>query len=255
MHYNGLPPAPTDVAAHFTTKVSAGWRWYEIPLYSSGTSMYPMIVLKNGTTTTSRILINKVEIIKAKPGTELMYSKKWASGMLSQFSSATETTAWAFESVADPAIRPNYAINSGKLVINFPDSSYRGIKLTSMVSPGTVRTGKTHVGKMSGVSFKYAYNGTLTNPVITFYLFNSAGVNNATFSEFAACGSIFKTTTNEKGEYRTAYLPVTNDGYVQVVLKNGGPGNFYIDDLTLESDWDTNNYWDSSVSYFESNNW
>jgi hypothetical protein len=246
--FNGLPPAPTDVAAHFTTKVSGSWRWYEIPLYSSGTVMYPMIVLKNGNTTTSRILINKVEIIRAKPGTELMYSKKWVNGMLSPFSSATETTAWAFESVADPAIRPNYNIDSGKLIINFPDWNYRGIKMTSMVSPGTVRTGKTHNGKMSGVSFKYAYSGYLYYPVITFYLFNSAGVNNATFSEFAACGSIYKTTTNEKGEYRTAYLPVTSDGYVQVVLKNGGPSNFYIDDLALESDWDTNNYWDSTLN-------
>jgi hypothetical protein len=210
--------------------------------------MYPMLVLKNGNTTTSRVLINKVEIIRAKPGTEMVFSKKWVNGMMSSFDSSTETTAWAFESVADPAIRPNYNIDSGKLIINFPDWNYRGIKFTSMVSPGTVRTGKTHIGKMSGVSFKYAYSGYLYYPVITFYLFNSAGVNNASFSEFAACGSIYKTTTNEKGEYRTAYLPVTSDGYVQVVLKNGGPSNFYIDDLALESDWDTNNYWDSTLN-------
>ena len=244
---NGLPPAPTDIAAHFTSRLSSSWRWFEVPLYSSGTSMYPILVVKNGNTTTAQILINKVEIIKAKPGTELMYSKKWVNGMLSPFSSATETTAWAFESVADPAIRPNYTIDSGKLIVNFPDWNYRGIKFTSMVSPGTVRTGKTHTGKMSGVSFKYAYSGYLYYPVITFYLFNSSGVNNATFSEFVACGSLYKTTTNEKGEYRTAYLPTTADGYVQVVLKNGGPGNFYIDDLALESDWDTSDYWDSTL--------
>ena len=246
--FNGLPPQPTDLGAYLTLSMSTKWRWYETALYSNGTVMYPQIVIKNGNVSDAEVLINKVEVVKRNPGTELLYGKKYVKGMYSQWDSSTETTCWAAEALGSPSVKPDWYPDKGKLVLNFADTTYRGIKLTSMVTPGTVRTGVVPIkGHWAGGSMKISSDGKLSNPVVIIYIFGAKGPNQIEYNDLAATASLYKISGNETGIMRQAYVPFTGDLYQQIVIKNAGAGKIYLDDFALEAEQDTSNYWDFTL--------
>jgi hypothetical protein len=249
--YNGVPPAETDIAAHLVFTVSTGWKWFEVPLYSSGTSMYPQLLIKNGTTTTVRILVNKWEIIKAKPDTEMVYGTPKVEGATQTFDSSAELNRWAFENM-NPALEgvngaPTYQVRNGELMFDFYDTAYRGIKFTSAVTTGVVRTGAVTPGKGAGMSVKFRSEGSLFYPLVLLAAFGTDSVNKADFKELAAFANIYHINTNKKSEIRFGYVSNMPYVYQQVQIKNGGPSRFFFDEVNLEADQDTDNYWDSTL--------
>jgi hypothetical protein len=249
--YNGVPPAETDIAAHLVFTVSTGWKWFEVPLYSSGTSMYPQLLIKNGTTTTVRILVNKWEIIKAKPDTEMVYGTPKVEGATQTFDSSAELNRWAFENM-NPALEgvngaPTYQVRNGELMFDFYDTAYRGIKFTSAVTTGVVRTGAVTPGKGAGMSVKFRSEGSLFYPLVLLAAFGTDSVNKADFKELAAFANIYHINTNKKSEIRFGYVSNMPYVYQQVQIKNGGPSRFFFDEVNLEADQDIPNYWDSTM--------
>jgi hypothetical protein len=249
--YNGVPPAETDIAAHLTFSASSIWKWYEVPLFSSGTSMYPQLLIKNGTTTTARILMNKWEIIKARPETEMVYGSPKVEGATQTFDSSTELNRWAFENM-NQALEgvtgaPTYQVSNGELMFNFYDTAYRGIKFTSAVTPGVVRTGAVTPGKGAGMSVKFRSEGSLYYPLVLLAVFGTDSVNKADFKELAAFANIYHINTNKKSEMRFGYISNMPYVYQQVQIKNGGPSKFFFDEINLEADQDIPNYFDSTM--------
>jgi hypothetical protein len=249
--YNGVPPAETDIAAHLVFSVSTGWKWFEVPLYSSGTSMYPQLLIKNSTSSTARILVNKWEIIKAKPDTELAYGTPKVEGCSQTFDSSTEINRWAFENMNPTADgvtgAPTYQVKNGELMFNFYDTAYRGIKFTSAVTTGIVRTGTVTPGKGAGMSVKFRSEGSIYYPLVLLAAFGTDSVNKADFKELAAFANIYHINTNKKSEIRFGYVSNMPYVYQQVQIKNGGPSKFFFDEINLEADQDTDNYWDSTL--------
>lgn len=245
--FNGDLTTPTDIGGYVTLSVSTAWTWYEVPIYSSGSSMYCQIQIKNETTSTAKIRFNKYEIIKAKPATVLEYGTPHLAGSGETWSSAAETTRWAFQIPSGVSDLASISVNTGFLDVHFAGDETRGIKMTAQEEPTVVKSYPLLVGKTGGMSLQLTTSGTLTNPIVLIAVFGCDSVNSQTFQELGAFANIFHVATDDQNILRMAYPVNQPNGYMQMQFKNAGAADFYVTNIYQEADQDLDNYWDNGL--------
>ena len=95
--YNGIPPSPTEVSGMVAFSIPTTWTWFECPIFTTGSSLYPQFILKNLTTSLRNLYVDDIQVIEKKPAIALAYGAVKVPISIADFDSASDTTSYAYE--------------------------------------------------------------------------------------------------------------------------------------------------------------
>jgi PKD repeat protein len=247
--YDGVPPAPTEVSGTIYFSAPTTWTWLECPIYTTGTSLYPQIIVKNFSTSLRNFYIDDIQVIQKKPDIALAYGETKVFVPTATFSVASDTTLYAFEPPPSGVISTTaFTIINDALDVTISGSTANGVKLTPIVSPGKTLTSAVTVGNGAGASCQVTTSGSLTNPVVLISIYGTSSANSQTINQLGAFADIFAVpSTGSNYTVTAAFSSLYPYFYPQITVRATGTGDFYINDFYPLVDSDLPYYWDYSL--------
>jgi hypothetical protein len=239
-HFNGAPPSPTDVSATVRLSTFTTWTWVESYLYSSLSTAYPQIQIKNRGTSPTNVYLDEIQLARLEPGTVRSYGTSKVSYTGGDFGSG-DLSKRAFEAPVGSNIG-SYNIETGLLKIVTPGSGAGGIKLTASTTGGQTVTTPTVAGRAVGVNAKISSTGLFVGNsfLVAVYGVDSPALAQP-FSELGAAAQLLHPFAGTN--LSCAHLAFSPNQYVQLQIKNSDVSTTYIDEAYLNYDMDADNSW------------
>jgi PKD repeat protein len=244
--FDGLIDSGLKISGRAVMSAPTTWQWMETNFYNEGTvGVYPQVVaVKDAAGNTGNLYIDEIQMYPAPAPIKFAIGKTQIDNSKADWDSIGDTTGWSFE-MADGATLANYTEESGQFKAVFNGDQPESLKMTEKVEEGVTNTAFLQAGAAAGFGATISLDGVLEDNLSMVVLYGTDIAGGTSIKDISATALINRLPLYQ---YLETFLS-TDYPYIygQVVLKNSGITNVFLDDLYKQKDSDLPNYWDSSL--------
>jgi subtilisin family serine protease/PKD repeat protein len=244
--FDGLIDSGLKISGRAVMSAPTTWQWIETNFYNESTvGVYPQVVaVKDVSGNAGNLYIDEIQMYPAPAPIKFAIGKTQIDNSKADWDSIGDTTGWSFE-MADGVALADYTEENGQFKAVFSGDQPESLKMTEKVGEGVTNTAFLQAGAAAGFRATISLDGVLEDNLSMVALYGTDIEGGTLIKDISATALI-----NRLPLYQYLETFLSSDYsyiYGQVILKNSGTTNVFLDDLYKQKDSDLPNYWDSSL--------